>query len=81
LGDERLGCHLRVVGIKTVYQPDGVSVLSQIGGKIEKPQRLDPEVVGGEVVDPGVNNKDCLLHVSSMLVMVKKAKPCSPVHR
>jgi len=70
-----------MIGIQAIHKADVEAVLPQETSDIEKTEGLDPEVIGGEIVYPRIDEKDGLLHVSSMPVMVKKAKPFSPVHR
>jgi hypothetical protein len=47
-----------VVDIKAVDIGDGPAIFDEKGGEIEEPQGLGPEVIGREVVQPGVNQQE-----------------------
>ena len=55
------GLEGRVVDIEAVDIADGPAIFLEKGGEIEEPQGLGPEVIGGKVVHPGVDQEKILL--------------------
>ena len=43
-----------MMNIKTVNQVDSKSIFSEKAGEEEKAERFGPQVIGREVIDPGV---------------------------
>lgn len=55
------GLEGRMVDIETVDIADVPAIFLEQGGEIEESQGLGPEVIGGEVVHPGVDQEEIIL--------------------
>jgi len=54
--------HFRVMDVEAIDELDLKAASPQVGGKIEQAKGLGPEVVGREVVDPGVDEDERGIH-------------------
>ena len=65
-----------MVDVETVDIVDGPAIFFEKGGEIEEPQGLGPEVIGGEVIHPGVDQEEIILfslqRFSSMVTRITK---------
>ena len=69
---------LRRAGVRrqAVEQGDAVAAVAQRGGDGQQPQRLDPQVVGRKIIDPGVDEQNLSTGVHRPII-----PPGAPAHK
>ena len=68
--EERVAGHSRMVDVEAVYEVDAEAPVPEERGEREKTERLGPEVIGGEVVYPRVDEDEKRLSIGHRTLII-----------